>query len=405
MLTHQEVENLLNNPNAEIDRIEFTEATKSTDKFSEAICAFSNDYPDHKKAGYLFIGVKKDGALAGLQITDELQKDIASIRNNGQILPQPAMSMAIFDFSEGQVLVVEVLPAFHPPVLYKGKPWIRVGATKAVANEVEERQLIEKRTANARTFDALPCWEAEIGDIASDIIKLSYFPTAISNDILEANHRDFKQQLASIRLYDIKHDKPTNASILLFGLNPLYFLQGAYIEYIKITGAEKELDNVERNKSFKGALYDVLKEIDVFINDQIILSKPVREPDSFQDAIVSNYPRRALREFVMNAIMHRDYESNAPIYIYHYDDRIEIQNAGFLYGEVNKDNFPNASDYRNPIIAEAMKNLGYVNKFNFGIQDAQKSLASNGNPPAEFDLSLLTKMVVTIKINPSWQSV
>ena len=63
------------------------------------------------------------------------------------------------------------------------------------------------------------------------------------------------------------------------------------------------------------------------------------------------------RELLMNAIMHRDYESNAPVAFYEYDDRIEIQNAGGLYGKVSANNFPNVSDYRNPFIAEAMEVL------------------------------------------------
>ncbi len=65
--------------------------------------------------------------------------------------------------------------------------------------------------------------------------------------------------------------------------------------------------------------------------------------------------------------MHRDYETNAPVQFYEYDDRIEVQNPGGLYGKVTPDNFPNVSDYRNPFIAEAMKVLGYVNRFSRGV--------------------------------------
>jgi ATP-dependent DNA helicase RecG len=57
--------------------------------------------------------------------------------------------------------------------------------------------------------------------------------------------------------------------------------------------------------------------------------------------------------------MHRDYETNAPVQFYEYDNRIEVQNPGGLYGKVTPENFPNVSDYRNPFIAEAMKVLGY----------------------------------------------
>jgi ATP-dependent DNA helicase RecG len=403
MLSKEELVALLNNPNAEQDRIEFTVTTKDTDKFSEAICAFANDFPNHKKAGYLLIGVDKNGSLAGLVVTDELQKDIAAIRNNGQILPQPSLSLATFSFPEGEVLVVEVQPAFHPPVRYKGKICIRVGATKGYANEAEERILIERRTAQARTFDALPSWEANIDDLATAIIQLSYLPLAIDSETLALNHRDFKQQLASLRLYDLKHDKPTNAGILLFGLNPTYFLAGAYIQYLKIDGTEKgDFDKTE-TKEFKGALFDVLKQIDDYLKNMVIKERTMPIEGSFRDKTVYNYPYFAVRELVMNAIMHRDYQANAPIYIYEFLDRIEIRNAGGLYGMVTPQTFPEANDYRNPILAEAMKTLGYVNRFNYGIKRTQELLLKNGNPPANFDISSTMQFVVTLTIEPSWQ--
>ena len=104
----------------------------------------------------------------------------------------------------------------------------------------------------------------------------------------------------------------------------------------------------------------------------------------------------------MNSIMHRNYESNAPIYIYEFSNRIEIINPGGLYGEVTPANFPNASDYRNIVIAEAMKVVGYVNRFNYGIKRAKSELLQNGNGEPEFDLSLMTKFKVTIPINKQW---
>jgi len=100
--------------------------------------------------------------------------------------------------------------------------------------------------------------------------------------------------------------------------------------------------------------------------------------------------------------MHRNYESNSPIYIYEFRDRIEIVNPGGLYGDVNPGNFPNASDYRNVVIAEAMKKLGYVNRFNYGIKRAINELVKSGNGEPEFDISLVTKFKVTIRINSHW---
>ena len=108
------------------------------------------------------------------------------------------------------------------------------------------------------------------------------------------------------------------------------------------------------------------------------------------------------RELLMNAIMHRDYESNAPVAFYEYDDHIDIQNAGGLYGKVSANNFPNVSDYRNPFIAEAMKVLGYVNRFSRGVYRVQKELEENGNGKASFDFSLITAFKVVEPISTTY---
>lgn len=104
----------------------------------------------------------------------------------------------------------------------------------------------------------------------------------------------------------------------------------------------------------------------------------------------------------MNAIMHRSYESNAPIYIYEFSDRIEIINPGGLFGEATPQNFPDASDYRNVVLAEAMKILGYVNRFNYGVTRAKNELIENGNGEPDFDFTLTTKFKVTVPINQKW---
>jgi len=94
----------------------------------------------------------------------------------------------------------------------------------------------------------------------------------------------------------------------------------------------------------------------------------------------------ALLQLVRNAIMHRSYENtNAPVKVYWFSDRIEISNPGGLYGQVNSKNFgKGTTDYRNPLIAESMRVLGYVQRFGMGIPLAEHELEQNGNPPPEF---------------------
>lgn len=97
----------------------------------------------------------------------------------------------------------------------------------------------------------------------------------------------------------------------------------------------------------------------------------------------------------MNAIMHRDYEANAPVRFYWFRDRIEIQNPGGLYGAAAY-GFREQNDYRNPVLAEAMKVLGYVNRYGRGVIRAERELADNGNPKPDFDFSSPAFAAVTV---------
>jgi predicted HTH transcriptional regulator len=269
----------------------------------------------------------------------------------------------------------------------------------AFANETEERILTEKRTSSAKTFDAMPAVGSKLEDLDLQDFKNIYLPNAVDPEVLETNHRDFKQQISSLRMYDLVLDVPTHAGVLVFGLNPTFFLPGAYIQYVKFEGVD--LSSQPKEKVFKGGLITQLRLMDDFIKYNIVEEAPV-PISALQEKTLFNYPFWTIRELVMNAIMHRSYESNAPILIRHFADRIEIINSGGLYGEARADNFPDASDYRNPVLAEAMKILGFVNRFNYGIRQAQRFLQENGNPPAEFSLNLVTKFAVTIKISEAW---
>lgn len=99
----------------ESSRVERTLSTGDMDKFQEAICAFSNDLSGARPTGYLLIGVRDDGQIGGLSVDDNLQKKIASIRSNGNILPLPLMKTEKVATPQGDVLVVAVEPSLLPP--------------------------------------------------------------------------------------------------------------------------------------------------------------------------------------------------------------------------------------------------------------------------------------------------
>lgn len=379
MLTEEKLKTILSD--LEADVIERTESVNNTDKFCQAICAFANDLPNHRRPGYLLVGVRDDGALSGLTVTDELLKNLGGIRSDGNILPQPRMNVAGFFLEGGDVAVVEVFPSDLPPVRYKGRVHVRVGPRKAIANEQEERVLSERRVARARSFDALPCSEAALGDLALGQFD-AYRREVVDAETIAANHRSVELQLASLRLFDPERHSPTHAGILLFGKNPRFYLPGAYVQYLRLPGedlTDPPLDQAE----ISGDLHTVLRELEGRL--RLLIQTTMRPIGALEEKILPDYPEWALRELLMNAVMHRNYDSNTPIRFYAFADHVEIQSPGGLYGEATPENFPTRNSYRNPVIAEAMKSLGFVNRFGYGVQRAQALLAQNGNPPASFD--------------------
>ena len=271
---------------------------------------------------------------------------------------------------------------------------------KYTVTEAEEKILTERRLSNVHTFDAMPCLGTSIDDLDVALIHKEFLPKAVAEDVLDEDERDITDQLASLGLYDLRYNCPTNGAIVLFGKNPERHVHGAYVQYVRFKGKDRAGDILNEHK-FSGNLCRVLPKIDAFVETSISQKRPI--PVSvLREETVSKYPYWATRELLMNAIMHRDYEGNAPIQFYEYDDRIEIQNPGGLYGKVSPDNFPNVSDYRNPFIAEAMKVLGYVNRFSRGVYRVQKELEENGNGQASFDFSLITAFRVVENISQKY---
>jgi hypothetical protein len=126
--------------------------------------------------------------------------------------------------------------------------------------------------------------------------------------------------------------------------------------------------------------------------------KPVKVSE-LREVAVFDFPMDAVRELLMNAVLHRDYQSTSPVRLYQFSNRIEIQNPGGLFGEASPENFPRVNAYRNPIVAEAMHVLGYVNRFGRGIARAKRALLDNGSAEPSFDFQT-SHFLATIPKHP-----
>jgi len=396
-MTDSELLELLND--LESDRVERKESISSPERIRQAICAFANDMPGHGQPGVLFIGVRDDGSCAGLSITDQLLQTLADMRSDGNILPLPTMTVQKKNLKSCEMVVVVVQPAHAPPVRYKGRIGIRVGPRRAIASAEEESRLSEKRRAGDIPYDLQPISIATVDNFILDLFKQSYLPAAIAPDILEKNQRTIEQQLASLRFTTIDQPAiPTMVGLLTIGNTPTDYIPGAYIQFVRIDGTQLS-DPIVDQKSCHGPLFELLSQIDAILKINIRIATDIQSSSTEQQS--PDYPISALQQLIRNAVMHRNYEtSNAPVQLTWFRDRIEIQNPGGPFGRVTCQNFGTLgrTDYRNPNVAEAMKTLGFVQRFGVGLQIARQALESNGNPPPEFEVEE-NNLLVTVRSN------
>jgi ATP-dependent DNA helicase RecG len=279
-------------------------------------------------------------------------------------------------------------------VRYKGQVWIRVGPRRAIASEQEERILSERRVSSQCTFDARPCREAKLEDLSIPFFT-AYRAKAVAADVIAANHRSIEEQLASLRFYDLNANCPTFGGIIAFCDRPTYFLPGAYVQWCRFRGTEMDEKPIDQAE-IRGDLLHIVRELDVY--SKVSIRSVLRNITHMQEELVPNYPWPAIRELLYNAVIHRDYQDTAPIRFFWFDDHIRIYNSGGLYGPVTPKTLTTSSSYRNPVITETMKTLGYINRYGYGIQSVMRLLARNEQRPPDivcddryFDVSIYAR--------------
>ncbi len=235
-------------------------------------------------------------------------------------------------------------------------------------------------------YDLTTVTNATQDDLDLDLFRQTYLPASVSPETLADNCRDTELQLQSLRFLSADAEaKPTVVGLLVCGTDPRAYVPGAYVQFIRFDGNEIT-DPIKDQREIDGPLPDVLRMLEEVIDANIATSLDTSGPIQVPRP---DYPVGALRQLVRNALQHRTYEgTHAPVRVQWFSDRIEIHSPGGPFGQVTRENFghPSITDYRNPNISEAMKNLGYVQRFGMGIALARKELADNMNPELAYEV-------------------
>lgn len=387
-VTDSELENLLTD--TESDRVErkpsFGRSISKTAR--EAVCAFANDIGNHNLPGLLFIGAEDDGSPSNLSVSDDLLRNLFNMKTDGNILPLPVLTVEKRLLNGAEMAIVTVMPSDMPPVKYDGRIWIRTGPRRSIANQQEERILNEKRRKKNLPFDLSRIPFSTISDLSQTIFINEYLPAAFAEDVLTDNQRTYEERLASCKFTVSPTDTtPSLVGLLSIGKIPQDYLWGAYIQFLRIDGLRLSDPVIDECKA-EGSIVQMLNRVEekLMAHNRTaidVTSGPVHSREFI-------YPPAALQQILYNAVLHRSYENtNAPVRVYWFNDRIEITSPGGPYGDVTPENFGTSgiTDYRNPNLCDVLKTFGFVQAFGRGIDIARRAMKKNGNPEIQFEVN------------------
>lgn len=354
--------------NQENDSIEYKSSWR--DEWLKWICGFANAH-----GGILYLGIDDQGKVTGVDNPHKLLEDIPNKIVSGLGI---APAIRASESAQGTIIEIMVEPQAFP-VSFKGQYYMRVGATNQLLKGTAlDTFLLRKQ---GQSWDNAPVPHMEPGDLdLSAIERFAKNAKGLGRIPDDARLKDPTKLLAHLHL--TRNGHLTNAAALLFSRNPEAYVPGSTIKIGFFEGSEILYQDV-----VEGPVIDQPeKAID------IIYAKYLKAQIGYEGIRRSErypFPEAAIREAVVNAIIHKDYQSAAPVQIRISSDTLEISNPCVLPEGWTLDNLLgwHESDPHNPRMANVFFLAGYVESWGRGVQKIFASCKIDGIEPPEYQLS------------------
>jgi ATP-dependent DNA helicase RecG len=335
------------------------------DEYLKSISAFANT-----NGGKLFIGFDDKGNPIGVKNSKKLLEDIPNkIINKLGITP----SVDLIKKQYKEIISISVQPA-PTMISYNGKHYIRCGSTTQEVNGTELSQLILRKAG--KTWDSLFS-EAGLENINNKTVD--NFKELANNKISGISKSDSISKILSNLDLINNGKKLRNAALLLFGKNP----QSNFISAKARVGRFRSGIDIADTVIAEGNLFEQLETVLEAIKKHLNVKFEIKD---IQRKDIWDYPLEAIREAVINSLIHKDYLSTAEIQIKIYDDKIWIWNPGKLPSELKVDDLKkdHSSYPRNPLIANVFYLSGYIERWGSGTKRIVDLCKEQGLPEPEY---------------------
>ena len=325
------------------------------------LVAFAN-----AEGGQLVIGIEDDGTITGFNYKgahaiDEYRNIFLTELRETPINPRfDVLDVKNNKNKDDKILIISVEVSSDKVVKsYDGRVFLRQNDKSKELNFEQTLQLQYDR--GQRYFEDAIVQLSGLDDLDNNLIN-EY------KDIMDISELSSEEVLKARNL--LIDGKLTNAGILLFGKNPSKFLPQARLRVIKYNGMHQMVGteiNIIKEKTFDGAIPNIIRESREFINTQLRDFQYLDKDGKFK--IMPEYPEFAWFEGIVNALTHRNYSIRGEhIKVLIFDDRLEILSPGLLPNIVTIENILNQRYSRNPRIARTLCEFGWVKEMNEGVK-------------------------------------
>ena len=347
----------------------------------ETAAAFANT-----NGGVILIGVSDQREIRGITVGKETLRDVSN-RISQATEPRVVLEIESVDMEGKSVLLIRIAECRIKPISVKGVCYRRVGNSNRVMSPQEIAQM--HLNTVGQSWDQLLVTSAGIDDIADK--KVEWYLTRRETTRNVAKPQDMSLT-ALLRNIDGLSDEetPTHAGILFFGKYPQRFFQNAQLRVVRFKGTSVTHPVIDR-LDCSGALWEMVNAAEEFIRKNIRLLS-LRTSKSFQRDDKFEYPLNALREAIINALIHRNYQKHSDVRVFIFDNRVEVINPGTFPEGVS----PDAPGHEpvNPILSQFMYDVGFIERYGSGIKMMHRLCREWGNKEPRYELHLLETKVI-----------
>ncbi len=364
--------------NEEFKESETVELKKSTGELKEAIISIVAILNKHHK-GKLYFGIKNDGSVVGQDVTEKTLREISkAMSDNIEPKIYPKINKILL---EGKKCILVDFEGSESPYLAYGRAYARVADEDKQMSAKELEKFILRKNKDKLRWDDEICKKATLKDIDDNTFN-NFIERARKSGRIDVEN-DSKEMI--LRKLELLTDSGlTNAGVLLFGKNPRSFFQNITLRCgrFKDVTKSKFIDL----KDFEGNLFMILEKAVSFCKNHLELRAEIK---GLYREEKWEIPLDALREAIINALIHRDYRDTSEVYIKIYDNEVVIANPGKLPEELSIPKLykEHESMPTNPLLANIFYYADFIDKWGRGITNIIKVLKEENLSPPTFEES------------------